>query len=209
MKLYRFQEYSCMHIICIMYCVLTGIQFRSHCETHEDWCLWFQGFSQDLQNAQHGRRDQSAGPGSEVDELALWLSSDRAAPDKLSHCSVSQLCQVQNWWTENRDHQFQKKRPFFFFFLFLRINISCGTSNMAVCLCRSAVNRWAWWVKMTNWLGRPHSKPTATSPERSSECLCNLWLMVSLKTFLPKQINTCLEQLILILIWEICQEFVF
>lgn len=36
--------------------------------------------------------------------------------------------------------------------------------------------------------------------------LSDLWFLVSLKRFLSKQINLCLEQLILTLIWEVYQE---
>lgn len=47
-------------------------KLRSQCETHEDWCLWYQGLA--LQNAHCRWRNQSTGPGSdEANELAFWV----------------------------------------------------------------------------------------------------------------------------------------
>lgn len=53
--------------------------------------------------------------------------------------------------------------------------------------------------------GQDSPKPMVAYPRRAHESLCNLCLMVNLKLFPPKQINICLEQLILIPIWETYQ----
>ena len=130
--------------------------------------------------------------------------------DKLSHCSVSQLYRVQKWWTGSGTHQFRKKKVLCLWGAGRspRIDISHGTSDMALCLCESVVDRWRWWMNRISWWDRSRPKPAAACPERASESVCNLWLLVSLKLLVPKQINICPEQLILVLIWEIDQEVV-
>lgn len=66
-----------------------------------------------------------------------------------------------------------------------KINISRGTSDMAMRLCRSAVNRWGWWMEMANRKDRLTQSPLW----RAHESLHRIWLMVNLTLFPPKHIS--------------------
>lgn len=140
-----------------------GIYLRSHCETHEDWCLWYQGFSDSFLNPQSGWRDLSTSPCSEVDELALWVVkwqgySWQTEPPFCFFAVSSSKPMNQEWGSSISEEKGSLLFFFFFFFWSPRINISCGTCDMVIVLVGpqsiEGVDGWQW---PTDWTDLPQS----------------------------------------------------
>lgn len=139
--------------------LVIGIYLESHCTTHEGWCLFHQGISESFQNSQQGWRLRAQVLAVRLMHWPSGLSSGRAAADKLSHCSVSLLCQVQNWWTKNATHPFQKKKVLCYFFWSLKINIFLVAPltwlyAYVVQQYTDGVDGWKW---QTKWTGLSQS----------------------------------------------------